>query len=69
MMELFAKIVNGFYSLLLLQKSVITDVWNGSEYVSKKCLKWEVKTLNFIVVSKVRVAGANDSFKEKAIQN
>ena len=31
--ELFAKIVKGFYLLTSLAKSTVLDVWQGSEYV------------------------------------
>ena len=37
-MNVLAKIVNGFQSLLIFPKSSILDVWLGSEYVSKLLL-------------------------------
>ena len=34
-MEFFAKIINGFYLLTVLAKSVILDIWQVSEYASE----------------------------------
>ena len=33
-MELFAKIMNSFQPLTILEKRSILDVWQGSEYAS-----------------------------------
>ena len=37
--EGFAKLINGFYPLLICPKGSILDVWQGSEYVSEQ-RKW-----------------------------
>ena len=51
-MELFAKIVNGFYPLTILTEHSILDVWQDSEYASTNIEDYTFqKIINFYLYS------------------
>ena len=51
-MELFAKIVNGFYPLTILKENSILDVWQDSEYASTNIEDYTFqKIINFYLYS------------------